>query len=167
MELQTFLQEGLAQIVVALLGLCLAFLAYGAKQATVWLRQKTTALESEEQRKLLAAALEDLDLLTDKTVTAIEQTAAGDLRRLIKAGGANREQLAALSKEAYARIRNSLAPEYQAALKKNFGDLTNLITDSIEAKVLELKRGAPEEAKPSKAVQGPVDINPRGEAVEP
>ena len=143
MEIQAFLQDGLAQIVVALLGLCLAFLAYGAKQATAWLRKKTEALENDERRKLLTAALADLDLLTDKTVTAIEQTAAGDLRQLIKDGGANCEQLMALSKEAYTRIKNSLAPEYQAALKRNFGDLTSLITDSIEAKVLELKRAEP------------------------
>ena len=145
MEIQAFVQDGLAQIAVTRLGLCLAFLAYGVKQATAWLRQKTAALENDEQRKLLMAALADLDLLTDKTVTSIEQTAAGDLRQLIKAGGASKDELKALSKEAYTRIRNSLATEYQAALKRNFGDFTNLITDSIEAKVLELKRTAPKD----------------------
>ncbi|MEA4892632.1 MAG: hypothetical protein VB085_08740 [Peptococcaceae bacterium] len=143
MEMQAFLQEAVSQIVIALAGLCLAFAAYGIKRGTDWLRQKTAALKSEEQRRELTAALEDLDMLTDKTVTAIEQTTASEIRKLIKDGKASREELVALSKDAYTRIRSSLAPEYQAVLQENFGNLKDVILAGIEAKVLELKRAAP------------------------
>lgn len=140
-QIGTMAGEVLANIAVALLSLLAAYALYGIRQLTAKVRLQTQQLASEGQRKLLLDALDDVQELTTKTVTAIEQTTARALREAVKAGQATPEQLQALGKQALQEIVAALKPDTIKAIQDNFGSLEDYVTKCIETKVLELKSG--------------------------
>lgn len=121
------------------LGLLAAYASYGIKKAAHTLKVQTEKLEKEEQRTLFINALDDAAELTDKVVSAIEQTTASGLRELVKDGKANRKELEALAIKAADEIKRSLAPQAQKIITEHFGSFEKYLKDSIEAKVHELK----------------------------
>lgn len=133
--------EVLANIAVALLSLLAAYALYGIRQLTARVKLQTQQLASEGQRKLLLDALDDVQELTTKTVTAIEQTTARALREAVKMGQASPEELQALGKQALQEIVAALKPDTIKAIQDNFGSLEDYVTKCIETKVLELKSG--------------------------
>lgn len=133
--------EVLANIAVALLSLLAAYALYGIRQLTAKVRLQTQQLASEGQRKLLLDALDDVQELTTKTVTAIEQTTARALREAVKAGQASPEELQALGKQALQEIVAAVKPETERIIQENLGDFESYVTKCIETKVLELKSG--------------------------
>lgn len=128
-------------ITVIITGLAVATgLAINAiRNFTKKVKSETKKIENEEQRNLLNAALDDLETLTTKTVTEIEQTTAKALRESVKDGKTDRAELLALSKKAFSEISNSLQPEYRNMIDKNFGSFSKFLTKAIETKVFELK----------------------------
>lgn len=139
------LQQIFSQLAVDAILAGLALLAALAINALHKFTQKvkleTQRIESQEQRNLLIAALDDLDTLTTKTVTEIEQTTAKALREAVKQGVKDRGELLTLSKKAFDEIADALKPEYKNAIEKNFGNFSKYLTKAIETKVFELKNG--------------------------
>lgn len=87
--------------------------------------------------------LESLDLLDDvatRTVEMLEQTVAGDLRKLVKEGKADRDGLLQLGEQAWVKVSATLGPEWLEILEKGMGDLDSYIKGMIESKVLGLKK---------------------------
>lgn len=137
--LQGIAQDLLTTLAVAVITLLAAYATFGIQKATARVKLQIQALEHEEQRTLLLDALEDVELLTTKTVGAIEQTTARELRELVKAGKKSREELIALGKQAAAEITAALKPEAQAIIEANYGNFKSFLEKYIEDKVLELK----------------------------
>lgn len=139
------LQQIFSQLAVDAILAGLALLAAIAINAVHKYAQKvkleTAKIENEEQRNLLTAALDDVETLTTKTVTEIEQTTAKALREAVKAGTRDRAELVALSKKAFNEIADALQPEYKNMIEKNFGSFSKYLTKAIETKVFELKNG--------------------------
>lgn len=139
------LQEIFSQLAVDAILAGLALLAAIAINAVHKLAKKvkleTAKIENEEQRNLLNAALDDVETLTTKTVTEIEQTTAKALREAVKQGTKDRAELLALSKKAFDEISNALQPEYKNMIERNFGSFSKYLTKAIETKVFELKSG--------------------------
>lgn len=101
---------------------------------------ETRKIRDDEQRKLAQDAVVSADNLVYKTVAAIEQTAAKELRALVKAGKAPRSDLEKMGKRAISEVKSLLKHEYSAAIEKNFGNLNDYLAKSVEAAVLMLKR---------------------------
>lgn len=139
------LQEIFSQLAVDAILAGLALLAAIAINAVHKLANKakleTAKIENEQQRNLLNAALDDVETLTTKTVTEIEQTTAKALREAVKQGTKDRAELLALSKMAFDEISDALQPEYKNMIEKNFGSFSKYLTKAIETKVFELKSG--------------------------
>lgn len=136
-------QQFLSQIVidVALAGVALlaAYAINAMRKLTEKVKLETQRIKDEEQRKLLNDALDDIEILTSKTVAQIEQTTAKTLREAVKNGVRDKTELEALSIKAFDEIAEALKPESKALIEKNFGNFSKYLTKAIEAKVLELK----------------------------
>ena len=136
-------QQFFSQIVIDVAITAIALLAAYSINVMHKLTQKaqleTKRIKDEEQRKLLTDALQDLEILTTKTVADIEQTTAKALREAVKNGIKDKAELEELSKKAFNEIAEAFKPESKALIQKNFGNFSKYLTKAIEAKVLELK----------------------------
>lgn len=126
----------LALGVITLLG---AYGMYLIQKAAVQVQAQTAQIKDEAGRKLLTAALEDVENLATITVGAIEQTTAAALREAIKTGSGTREELVALGKQAFEDIKAKITPEAQSVITANLGSFDDYLTKLIETKVLEIK----------------------------
>lgn len=92
------------------------------------------------QREKFLEALDLLDDVTTRTVEMLEQTVAGDLRKLVKEGKADRAGLLELGPRAWMKVSETLGPEWLGILEKGLGDLDSYINGLVESKVLGLKK---------------------------
>ncbi|WP_018752658.1 hypothetical protein [Paenibacillus sanguinis] len=140
--MQNTINDILANLVLGVVALLCAYSMYYLKRGVAKFKAEAQKIDNEEQRSLALAAINRLDDVATKTVQAIEQTTARELREAVKAGITSREQLIKLSQDAFDQIVDQLEPEYLAVLATTLGDMDNYIKNTIEAKVLELKGAA-------------------------
>lgn len=136
---QQFLSQIIIDVALAGVALLAAYAVNAMHKLTEKVKLETQRIKDEEQRKLLTDALDDVEILTSKTVAQIEQTTAKTLREAVKNGVRDKTELEALSMKAFNEIAEALKPESKALIEKNFGDFSKYLTKAIEAKVLELK----------------------------
>lgn len=134
-----FFTQAILDIVLAALSLLLAYAAAAVRKYTEKVKVEAQQLKDDGQRNLLLDALNDVEELTTKTVTQIEQTTANALRQAVKDGKADKSELEALSKQAFNEISEALRPEAKTLIEKNFGNFSTYLTKTIESKVFELK----------------------------
>ena len=139
LELQEFFTQIILDVVLALVALALAYGLSAIKSSIAKAKVEALKITNEKERQLLIDALDDIDILTTKTVSRIEQTTAKSLRELVKDGKIERNELIGLSQDAFNEISKSLRPECKTLVEKHFGDFSKYLTNSIEEKVLELK----------------------------
>lgn len=139
--MQQLFNQVVINFVMAALALLAAYAINALHKLTEKAKLETKRLKDEEQRKLLIDALEDIEILTTKTVTEIEQTTAQALREAVKSGVRDRAELEALSKKAFDEIANALKPESKALIEKHFGNFSKYLTKAIETKVFGVKNG--------------------------
>lgn len=96
-------------------------------------------LENEKTEAIFKAAVDRVDILAEKTVAALEQTVAGDLREQIKAGTAVKEDLIKACEGACFKVYSELKPEYVKALRNSYTDICDYIQNVIEEKLIKLK----------------------------
>lgn len=135
--------EALVNVGIAGVSVLCGFLAQAARNVTTKLKAQTQLVCSEEKRNLLHTALNAAEDLTGKTVAALEQTVAKELRESVKDGTVSRSELEGLSKKAFLEIYDALSSEYIQAINEAYGSFGSYLERLIEAKVLELKKNYP------------------------
>lgn len=140
--MQDYINDLLSNFVLGIVTLMCAYSMYYIKKGIAKVKLEAQKIDNEEQRDLALAAIDRLDDVTTKTVKAIEQTTAKELREAVKSGKTSRDELIRLSQSAFDQIVNQLEPEYLAVLATTLGDMDDYIKNTIEAKVLELKGAA-------------------------
>ncbi|MBU5441225.1 guanylate kinase [Paenibacillus sp. MSJ-34] len=140
--MQEMVNDFLLNLALAGITLLASYAMYYIRKANAKLTAETAKISNEEQRKLIQTAIARLDDVATKTIKAIEQTTAKELRRAVKDGIASEDTLTSLAKQAYLDIVKTLEPEYLLALQDSLGDLEKYIKNTIEAKVLEVKQNA-------------------------
>lgn len=137
--LQSIITEALTTIAVGLVGLLACYATFGLRKLTDRIKVQIDTLKSEDERKLFHDALGSLEMFTSTAVTAIEQTAAGTLREMVKDGKADWNELKQLSILAAEEIKSNLTPEVRRILEQNIGNFEEYLKNCIEAKVREIK----------------------------
>lgn len=137
--IQSMANQSLINLALALMSLLAAYATYGISKITQKAKAQTQQIKDEAQRKLLDDAIDDVEELTMKTVGAIEQTTAKELRQAVKAGTKTKDELIALSKVAAQEITAQIKPEAQELIEENFGSFEDYLMKCIENKVLYLK----------------------------
>lgn len=132
-------RDFLDMVMPTVLSLLAAYAVYGLNKLISKMKLQTTAIANEQQRALLLAALDDMERLTEKTVSTIEQTTAKALRTRIKDGEELPEAMKALAQQAADEIAAALAPETNLIIERQYGSFRDYLTKCIETKVLELK----------------------------
>lgn len=126
------------------------FIPFGLSVAAVYLnlllrKLKTKAeseiekIENEKAEAVFKAAVDKVDILAEKTVAALEQTTAAEIRRRIKEGNATKEDLTEACEGACFNIYSELKPEYAKVIKDSYSDISEYIQKVIEEKLLRLK----------------------------
>lgn len=122
-----------------------------AKVAVTYLRRGIDQMKVQAdhvmdrlQRERFLEALDLLDDVATRTVEMLEQTVAGDLRKLVKEGKADRAGLLQLGEHAWLKVCEILGPEWLEILEQGMSDLDAYIKSLIESKVLNLKKGGQE-----------------------
>lgn len=136
---QQFLSQIIIDVALAGVALLAAYAINAMRKLTEKVKLETQHIKDDEQRRLLTDALEDVEILTSKTVAQIEQTTAKTLREAVKNGVRDKTELEALSMKAFNEIAEALKPESKALIENNFGNFSKYLTKAIETKVLELK----------------------------
>lgn len=93
------------------------------------------------QREKMIEALDFLDDVTTRTVESLEQKVAGDLRKLVKEGKADRAGLMQLGEQAWISVIETMGPQWMEILEDNMQNIDGYIKNLIESKVLGLKKG--------------------------
>lgn len=137
--MQSMANEFLFSLALGVVTLMAAYATYGIRKIIAKVQAQTQMITDEEQRKILLAALEDVAELTEKTVTALEQTTAKQLREAVKDGKVNKSELEQLAKRASFEITQGLEAETMEVIEKHFGSFRSYLEKCIEAKVFELK----------------------------
>lgn len=102
-------------------------------------KQKAISEKNEALTSTFNAVENILSAVTSTVVGKIEQTTAGELREMVKAGTANREELTILAKDAYYEILDMLKPDVLEQLKTVSDDWEKYIKDKIEDAVRKVK----------------------------
>ena len=133
------LTEVLVNVALAAITLLGAYALYYLGLAKDKVKAQAQQIEDEKARKLLEDAVDDVDYLARVTVGALEQTTAGALRELVKAGTVDREKLLEVGRDAFDKIKSAITPEAQRVITENLGSFDDFVLDLIEQKVGELK----------------------------
>lgn len=134
--------EILTSLAMGAISLAAAYAVQYMKKMTAQAKEETKQIQNEEQRHLVQAALDRLDDVAEKTVTAIEQTTAKQLRAAVKEGTGSQAELEALAGEAMKQIVQTLEPEYLTLLSQTLGDIDTYLSNVVEAKVFKVKGAA-------------------------
>ncbi len=102
-------------------------------------KQKALSEKNEALASTFNAVENILNSVTSTVVGKIEQTTAGDLRKMVKEGTANREELTILAKDAYYEILDMLKPSVLEQLQTVSDDWEQYIKDKIEDAVRKIK----------------------------
>lgn len=112
------------------------------RKAQLWLdkrieTEKAKAAEADNGAKLKALTFAEtaIDRVVESVVGKIEQTTASDLRKAVKAGKADREELTILSKDAYYEIIDILQDSVLNQIQQVIGDYETYIAGKIENQV--------------------------------
>lgn len=133
----------LTNVALAALSLLAAWAVYYLRLGSGKLKEQTARLKDEAARETLEHALDDVERLAELTVGYVEQTTAKALRQAVKSGKKDREELLALSGEAFAEVKSRIGPEAQRVITENLGSFDHYLADCIETAVLNVKRRDP------------------------
>lgn len=140
--MEELLRDVLLNLAIAVVTLLSSYGVYYVRKAAQKLTAEAEKIEDEGHRQLVNDAISRLEDVATKTVGALEQTTAKELRQAVKDGVRSREELVSLSGKAFEEICNTVGPEYLSFLALALGDVDAYIKSTIEAKVLQLKEGA-------------------------
>lgn len=126
--------------VITLLG---AYGLYYIQKATAKAKTQIAQIKDESSRKLLTNALEDVSELASVTVGSLEQTTASTLRKAVKEGKADREELLALGKQAFNDVKAAVSPKAQKVITENLGSFDTYLQNLIEDAVRRVKQEEP------------------------
>ena len=141
--IQAMASEVLVNVALGVIALLGAYAMYYIRIGVNIAKAKTTQLEDDAARKLLDNALEDVEILAEKSVGAMEQTTAKALRDAVKLGSGDREELLALGKQVFDEVKVAITPEAQAIITKNLGSFDAYLTKCIEDAVRRVKQEDP------------------------
>jgi len=136
------LKELIINATTAVLGLLAAYGINAIHRWTAKVIAETSKVKGEEHRMLILGAISDVEMLVTKTVAMIEQTTAKALREAVKNGEADPAKLKELANQAYFEVKDQVSSDTRKLLNEQFGDYSKFVIDTIEQKVLELKRNA-------------------------
>lgn len=129
----------LTNVVLAIISLVGGYAIYYINLAAAKVKEQTGQIEDDRARKLLDNALDDVVNLATVSVNAMEQTTARELRRAIKDGTADHEELCALGKLVFDEVKLAIAPAAQEVITKNLGSFDDYLSAVIEDAVLKVK----------------------------
>lgn len=135
--------ELLVNFALAILSLAGAYAVYYIHLGMAKLREQTAQLQSEAGRKALENALDDVERLAELAVNHTEQTAARELRELVKAGTGGREKLLELGRKVFSEVKEEVRPEAQRVITAHMGSFDRYLEQCIEDAVLKVKQSGP------------------------
>ena len=137
--IQTMASDLLINLALGIITLLGAYGMYYITRAAGKVREQTRQIKDQQRRQLLLDSLDDVETLATVTVAAIEQTTAKELREAVMDGKVSKDELIALSLDAFEDIKAKVAPEAQRVIADNLGSFDDYLTRLIESKVLEIK----------------------------
>ena len=127
-----FLAQSVVTLVIALLGLAVAY-------GTGYIRKASQRLQEQTKAELVTNLISNLEKVVLVAVEGAEQRVAKDLREAVKDGKANREQLLAVADAVKRDVLDILGTESVWLLEQTFGDVHTMIENYIEAAVAQVK----------------------------
>lgn len=127
-----FLAQSAVTLVIALLGLAIAY-------GTSFIRRASERLQEQTEAELVQHLIANLERVVLVTVAAAEQRVAKDLRQAVKEGKADREELLAIAGSVKQEVLDILGVETMWLLEEVFGDVNALIESYIESAVAQVK----------------------------
>lgn len=139
-ELQSTVNQTLIRIAIACLTFAGAYATLYFRKLTDKVRVETEKLKDDKKKGVINEALNRLDQIAWKTVSALEQTTASTLRNSLELEKEERrEKLKELAYKAYEEILKTLEPEYAKLLKESLGDFETYTLNTIEDMVRVIK----------------------------
>ena len=127
------LMESLVTIVIALIGLAVAY-------GTHYIKKASQRLQEKSEMELVDNLIANVEHVVLVTVEAAEQRVAKDLRDAVKDGKVDRAELLAVADSVKEQVLATLSDESIELLKKTFGDIEILIENMIESAVAQVKK---------------------------
>lgn len=127
------LMESLVTIVIALIGLAVAY-------GTHYIKKASQRLQEKSEMELVDNLIASVEHVVLVTVEAAEQRVAKDLRDAVKDGKVDRAELLAVADSVKEQVLATLSNESIELLKKTFGDIETLIENMIESAVAQVKK---------------------------
>lgn len=127
------LMESLVTIVIALIGLAVAY-------GTHYIKKASQRLQEKSEMELVDNLIANVEHVVLVTVEAAEQRVAKDLRDAVKDGKVDRAELLAVADSVKEQVLATLSDESIELLKKTFGDIETLIENMIESAVAQVKK---------------------------
>lgn len=130
------IKKMLLEIVLTLLS---AGLTIGTFYLNRYLRKLEIIADEKFNIELLTKTIERLNDAVIDVVTSIEETTAKELRKLVKAGKLNKEELEKLSGLALIKIKSQVGEAGIKLLEDSIGNVNEMITDKIESYLRKIK----------------------------
>ena len=143
MDLTKILQDTVSTIGVALVGLLGAYMIYFINKATAKIKEETSKISDERQRKLFQDAVDRVNSLALKTVAATNQTVVTELKLAIAKGTKDKPELLALGGKVAESVYRQLTPEVTTVLQSQILDVQKYVLDIVEMQVGNLKGVCP------------------------
>lgn len=140
------LQDFVVTLLAGALAVASGFIIALVKKGFNWLDAKIDRIGDDKAQAALSTATDNLERITLRTVTSLQQTVVKEIKESIAAndGQYTRQDLLNLTDQALASIKAQLTDATKEALSTAYSDLDSYIRDLIQTTVYELKAKAAE-----------------------
>lgn len=139
MDLQSQVTTMLANVLVALLGLGVAYFINWLHKKTSQTKAETNKLQNEEQRVLVDNAINRLSELVEKNIIAVEETIGKQVKKDITDGKIDKKELCELANLVKDNVLNQASVDVIDMANKDINDLEQYIMTEIENSLKSLK----------------------------
>ena len=119
--------------------LLLGFITYGCKAVIDFAKSKTQLIDDERQRSIIDNALNRLNNLVFGGVRAMEVSVASELRKAVKDGKVDRNELLKLKDVVRNEVLVGMNNEMKSAIELGVGEIDGYINTLIENALADIK----------------------------
>lgn len=139
MDLQNILIQSLSTVIVALLGLGVAYLVKFLNAKTIKLKEEAMNIKDDGQRKLVIDAVDRINSLVQTNVIAVEQTLGKDIKNVVADGVIDKDELKGLAQIVVDRVKGQANDDVLLLANQSISDLDAYILATIEKELAKVK----------------------------
>lgn len=139
MDFQNILTNSLSQVLIALLGLAIAYLVNFLNKQAIKVKEQTKNIADEGKRNLVNDAIDRINKLVTVNVSAVEVSLAKAIRESVADGKVDKSELKGLANVVLDQVKGQASDDVLNFANESIGDIEGYILATIEKELAKIK----------------------------